>query len=314
MALTRNALLWAAQNATLQKRLPRLRFVRRAVRKFMPGENLDDGLRTATAFAERGLPTTFTELGENVHTEEQANAEVDHYLSAYDRIAEAGLDTEISVKLTHLGLDLTAGLAVRNSQRLAERAAERSNWLWIDMEGSPYVQGTVDTYRALRAGHPNVGICLQAYLHRTDRDIEDLLPLGPSIRLVKGAYREPSDVAIHGRRDIADAFARQALQAIGPIRERGGRLALATHDVDLIHRIDRDAAAAGFDRAADYEVHMLYGIRQADQFDLLSKGFRVRCLIAYGEHWYPWYMRRLAEKPSNVWFVLRNLVSRTHAS
>jgi proline dehydrogenase len=310
MALTRNALLWAAQNPTLKKRLPRLRFVRRAVRKFMPGETLDDGIRAAKAFAERGLPTTFTELGENVHTEEQANAEVEHYLAAYDRIFEAGLDTEISVKLTHLGFDLSPDLALRNMERLAQRAAERSNWLWIVMEGSPYVQGTVDAYRALRAGHPNVGICLQAYLHRTDRDIEDLLPLGPSIRLVKGAYREPPDVAVQDRRAIADAFARQAMMALGPIKERGGRLALATHDVDLIHRIDGDARKAGFDRARDYEVHMLYGIRQGDQFDLLSKGFQVRCLIAYGEHWYPWYMRRLAEKPSNVWFVLRNVFSR----
>ena len=311
MALTRNALLWAAQNPMLQRRVPRLRFVRRAVRRFMPGETLEDAMRAAKAFAERRLPTTFTELGENVRNEQEATAVVEGYLAAYDRIARAGLDTEISVKLTHLGYDLAPEIAVRNTEQLAAHAGGRNNWLWIDMEGSPYVQGTIDAYRKLRAGHPNAGICLQAYLHRTHADIEELLQLGSSIRLVKGAYREPAHVALQDRREIVEAFARQARKALGPIRERGGRLAVATHDVDLVDRIDREAKAQGFGRD-DFEVQMLYGIRQSDQFRLVSQGYRVRCLIAYGPHWYPWYMRRLAEKPSNVWFVLRNAFTRAH--
>jgi proline dehydrogenase len=313
MGLTRRALLWASQNETLRERLPRLRMVKGAVRRFMPGESLEDALGAARAFAERGLPTTITHLGENVRTLDEAEAVTEHYLGAFARIGGDGLDTEVSVKLTHLGFDVDRARTAENARRLARRAEELGNRLWIDMEASAYVEGTVAAYMALREDFPTVGLCLQAYLHRTDADLDALLPLGASVRLVKGAYREPPEVAVQRGQEIDERYERMALRSLGPIRERDGRLAVATHDTDLIGRIDREAKAVGFDRDA-YEVQMLYGIRQADQFDLLAQGFRVRSLIAYGQYWYPWYMRRLAEKPSNVLFVMRNVFSRAPSS
>ena len=184
MGLARRALLWASQSRTLRQRLPRYRFVRRAVRKFMPGETLDDALGAAKSLAARGIPTTLTQLGENVTNPEEAAVVADHYLEVLSRVAELGLDTEISVKLTHLGLDFDPELAFGNAERLAARAGELGNWLWVDMEASPSLDGTLDIYRRLRTRFDHVGVCLQAYLRRTRADMNRLLKLGASIRLV----------------------------------------------------------------------------------------------------------------------------------
>jgi proline dehydrogenase len=311
MGPARTTLLWASQNAFLRRRLPRLPFVRRAVRKFMPGESLDAALEAAGRFAGRGLPTTLTYLGENVTTEADAEAVTEHYLQVLDRIAGQGLDTEISVKLTHLGLDVGQQLAEGNLGRLITAATERKNWVWIDMEASRYVEGTLAVYRAALPASPNLGLCLQAYLFRTEEDLADLLPLTPSIRLVKGAYREPATVATTSRSEVSARFlglARRMLDERAAGRMR--RVAIATHDLPLIQEVNAFSGGPG-PSAGDYEVQMLYGIRQADQFRLVREGWKARCLIAYGPAWYPWYMRRLAEKPSNVWFVFRNLFSRS---
>ena len=176
------------------------------------------------------------------------------------------------------------------------------------MESAPYVEPTLAIYRSLREGSERVGVCIQAYLHRTPQDVADLLAAGGSIRFVKGAYHEPRDVAIHDARRIREAFQKLAL---GFLRwGGGGRLALGTHDVELLAEIDRAAAAAGSGRD-DYEIQMLYGIRVADQRRLAREGFRVRVLISYGTHWYPWFMRRVAEHPGrNIWLAIRNLFSR----
>jgi proline dehydrogenase len=301
----RGALLWASQNQTLRTRLPRYRFVRRAVRKFMPGETVDDALDAAKAFAARGLPTTFTHLGENVTTEEEADAVARHYLDVLERVAAQGVDTEISVKLTHLGLDFDAELATANTERLAERARGLGNGVWIDMEASPYAEPTVEIYRRLRQNFANLGICLQAYLRRTPYDVETLLG-GGGIRLVKGAYREPGHLVVGGKRAVDQAYFELAGKLLLHRREGGLRVALATHDLALLERIEAAAGRSGV-RREDYEIQMLYGIRQSDQFDLLRRGYRVRSLIAYGSAWYPWYLRRLAEKPTNLLFVARNL-------
>jgi proline dehydrogenase len=310
MEPARSVLLWASQNSFLRRRLPRLPFVRRAVLKFMPGETLDAALGAARRFAARSLPTTFTYLGENVATETEADAVTRHYLEVLDRVAEAGLDTEISVKLTHLGLDAGQDLATANLQRLAQAALDRANWVWIDMEASRYVDGALETYRAALASSSDVGICLQAYLHRTDEDLSSLLALSPSIRLVKGAYREPKAVAMTDRSEVAESFHRLTLRMLHErVQGRIRRVAVATHDVDLIDRIEASAGASSLPKDG-FEIQMLYGIRQADQFRLAESGRPTRSLIAYGPAWYPWYMRRLAEKPSNVWFVARNLFAR----
>jgi proline dehydrogenase len=252
-----------------------------------------------------------------VTREAEADGVTRHYLEVLDRVAETGLDTEISVKLTHLGFDLRPDLAQANFDRLALAATERSNWAWIDMESTPYVDGTLAVYRGALGLTPNVGLCLQAYLVRTDDDLTNLVSEGvgdperaPSIRLVKGAYREPKEVALRGRSAVAESFLRISRRMLEERTEgRIRRVALATHDIDLIERVDSFASERAMAKDA-YEIQMLYGIRQADQFGFAEAGRPTRSLIAYGPAWYPWYMRRLAEKPSNVWFVARNVFSR----
>lgn len=270
----------------------------------MPGERVEDAMRAASSLADRGVSATFTALGENLSEAAQAEAVVEHYLDVYDRIAGSGLDAEVSVKLTQLGLDLGMELAGSGLERLAAKASETNNWLWVDIEASEYVGRTLDLYRAVKAGHDNVGLCLQAYLHRTPDDIENLLPLSPGLRLVKGAYKEPSSVALTAKRQIDDAYVAQGKRLIAAASD-GVRVALATHDVALLDRLQGETAA-GRD---EYEIQMLYGIRTADQLRFASEGYRMRTLIAYGEQWYPWYVRRLAERPANLWFVARNLFS-----
>jgi len=312
MGLGRDTLLWASRNPWLRRRVPRLPFVRRAVIKFMPGESLEDTLEAARRFAQRGLPTMFTYLGENVATEDEAGAVVLHYLQVLDEVARAGLDTEISVKLTHLGFDLDPDLSFRNLTRLIRAAGEKRNWVWIDMEASAYVDGTIAVYRRALEASPDVGLCLQAYLYRTAADLEALLPLSPSIRLVKGAYREPPDVAFPKKALVDQNYLRLSEQLLAERRTgQVRRLAAATHDLKLISKLAELAAREGLAPKDAYEVQMLYGIRQADQFRLARSGQPVRCLIAYGPAWYPWYMRRLAERPANVGFVIRNLFSRS---
>jgi proline dehydrogenase len=305
MGLARNAVLWAADNPWLRAHLPRYRFVRASVRRFMPGETTDEAIAAARRLAEQGLPTMFTLLGENVTNLDAVRGVVDDYRATYDRIVAEGLDTEISVKPSHLGVDLDPDAAMANLEELATVAAEHDNWLWLDMESAPYVDPTIELYRKLRAGHPNVGIALQAYLKRTADDVDALMPLDPTIRLVKGAYREPREIVFGSREVIDEAYRRLALLILsrkGPV----GRLALGTHDVNLVRQIRSDAHGR-----EGFEVHMLYGIRSADQLRMAADGYRVRTLISYGTHWYPWYMRRIGEKPiENSLLALRNLFSR----
>jgi proline dehydrogenase len=306
MGLARSAILWAADNRWLREHLPRYRFVRRSVARFMPGERLDDALAAASRLAADGLSTTITALGENVTTEAESEQILIEYLDAYASIADRGLDTEVSVKPTHLGLDLDRELASKNLVRLAERAAELGSRLWLDMESYRYVEPTVELYRDLRSAHANTGICLQAYLRRTAGDVESLLPLDPSIRLVKGAYREPADVLVGGKGAIDESYRLLALRLLES-RGETGRLVLGTHDVALVARVESDATVRGIGRDA-YEVAMLFGIRTGDQRRLAREGFAVRTLISYGDFWYPWFMRRIAEKPvENALLALRNL-------
>jgi proline dehydrogenase len=303
----RDAILWAAGNPWLRDHLPRYRFIRATVARFMPGEEMDDALAAADRLAVDGIPTTFTYLGENVETALDADEIVEHYLRLFDLIEERALDAEVSVKPTHLGLELGADGTLERLRRLAARSAELDRHLFIDMESAPYVEPTLDLYRRLHQEHENTGVCIQAYLFRTPQDVANLLAAGASIRLVKGAYRERRDIAIQERGRIRAAF--QKLTMAFLTAGGDGRLALATHDVEMLTEIERLAAAAGFERDA-YEIQMLYGIRAAEQRRLAKDGYRVRVLISYGTHWYPWFMRRLAEHPSNAWLAVRNLLSR----
>ena len=304
----RDALLLAARNRWLSEHLPRYRFVRATVARFMPGERMEDGLDAAARLAEDGIPATFTFLGEGVRSAADAEEVVQHYRQLLDLIGERGLDAEISVKPTHLGLDQDPEATLQRLRDLAKRSAVLGKHLFLDMEAAPYVEPTLAIYRQLREEFENTGVCIQAYLHRTPQDVADLLGAGGSIRLVKGAYREPRQVAIHDHRRIRATFEKLALEFLR--WSSGGRLAVGSHDMPLLTDIEQRAAAAGFDRNA-YEIQMLYGIRVADQKRLAREGFLLRVLISYGTHWYPWFMRRLAEHPGrNLWLAIRNVLAR----
>jgi proline dehydrogenase len=303
----RRVLLWMARNQWLKERLPRLRFVRKAVRRFMPGEDADAAFAAAATLAAAGQGILFTRLGENLTVIAEADEVAAHYHAILDRGASLARPIELSVKPTQLGLDIDEAACLRHLDGLAARADVVGTWLWVDMESSAYVERTLVLYERLRASRRNVGICLQAYLRRTPADIRRLLPLEPAVRLVKGAYDEPADVAWRRRPEVDGSFQAAALVLAEAARDGKARLALGTHDGDLVGRIAAFADAAGVPRDR-LEVHMLYGIRMSELRRLQKAGYPVSTLIAYGRHWYPWYMRRLAERPANVGFALRQLL------
>ena len=307
MSIARNVLLAMSTNAWLRDRATKTAFVRRSVSTFMPGERLEDAMAAAAEQHRRGVGTIFTKLGENLTRVEEAEDVTRHYLDVLDKVKSAGLRAQISVKPTQLGLDLDKALCFDNLQRIVDRAAERDNFVWIDMESSPYVDPTLDLFRRTRARSPRVGIALQAYLYRTAADVESLIPLGAAIRMVKGAYLEPPSIAYPKKTDVDENFYKLSCRLLSAeARQAGGLLHMATHDPRLVDRL-----AAFIDQhnvpSAAYEYAMLYGIQRPLQQRLVQAGRPLRVLIAYGEYWFPWYMRRLAERPANVWFVIRNI-------
>jgi proline dehydrogenase len=303
----RRVFLWAARNPWLRDRLPRMRFMRRAVRRFMPGETMESALDAAAPLEAAGIGTMYTKLGENLQSLAEADAVADHYVAVLDAIKARGLNGEISVKPTQLGLDLDEDRALAHLTRIAAHAASVGSYVWVDMEGSAYVDATIRLYERLRAVEPRTGLCVQAYLRRTAADLERLRPLDPAIRLVKGAYDEPSAIAYRDKRQVDANYLGLAVSFLKEGRGRPIRLGLGTHDVELIEQIAAQVAPAGVGRDG-FEIEMLYGIRTGEQFRLAKAGYRVQVLIAYGDAWYPWYMRRLAERPANVTFAIRSLL------
>jgi proline dehydrogenase len=303
----RRVFLWAARNPWLKEHLPRFPFMQRAVRRFMPGETLESALDAAAPLEAAGIGTMYTRLGENLTTLEEADEVTEHYLAVYDAIAARGYRGEVSVKPTQLGLDLDPDRTLAHLERLAAKAAAIDSYLWIDMEGSAYVEPTIVLYERLRAVESRTGICLQAYLKRTPSDVERLRPLDPAIRLVKGAYDEPSAIAYRDKRQVDASYMAIAVDILKTGRGRPIRLGLGTHDVALVEQIAEQVDPAGVPRDG-FEIEMLYGIRSREQYRLANAGYRVQTLIAYGEAWYPWYMRRLAERPANVAFAIRSLL------
>ena len=304
----RRILLWMASNGWLRYHIPRLGFARRAVLRFMPGEAPESALRAAADFKTDGIGVVFTRLGENITRMDEGDEVAEQYLGLIARINAEGLDGEISVKLTQLGFDLDVDRTAAHVERLADRAGVFGKTLWIDMEGSAYTEKTVALYERVKAGHPNTGLCLQAYLRRTAADIQRLLPLEPAVRLVKGAYAEPATIAYQSRQEVDANFVALSVAMLEAAHSgRRIRIALGTHDVKLIEEVTRRADALGLPRKA-FEVQMLYGIRSDEQRRLARDGYVVRDLVCYGAAWYPWYMRRLAERPANVIFALRQLL------
>jgi proline dehydrogenase len=306
MGIARNVLLAMSTNAWLRERATKTAFVRRSVSKFMPGERLEDAMAAAREQERHGIGTIFTKLGENLTRSEEAEDVTRHYLDVLDRVNTAGLRAQISVKPTQLGFDLDKELCYRNLQRLVDRAAERNNFVWIDMESSPYVDPTLDLFRRTRARSSLVGVAVQAYLYRTAADIETLIPFGSSIRLVKGAYLEPPAIAFPKKADVDENFYRLATRLLADDAQRaGGLLHIATHDPRLCARLAKFIDERRVPQSA-YEYAMLYGVQRPLQQRLVASSRPLRVLIAYGDYWFPWYMRRLAERPANVWFVVKN--------
>ena len=307
MSVMRKALLAASTNPWLRNHVTKWGFVRRSVTRFMPGERIEDALAAAKEQQQFGINTILTRLGENLTKAEEFEEVTQHYLDVMDRVAAAGLDAHISIKPTQLGLDLDRALCDRNMDRLIERAELRKNFVWIDMEGSPYVEPTLDIFKRTRAKTTRVGIAIQAYLYRTPKDVEELIPLGPAIRIVKGAYLEPPDIAYPKKSDVDEAFYTLCTRLMAPDAQKTGTLLhIATHDIPLADRLLAYIRQHNIPRAA-YEFAMLYGIQRQQQLRLAREGQRLRVLISYGEYWFPWYMRRLAERPANVWFVVRTM-------
>jgi proline dehydrogenase len=302
----RSMLLAASQNTWLRENAVKFPFVRRSVSRFMPGETLDEAVAAAQGLLQKKIGTVFTHLGENVADREEAGHVTEHYLEVLDRIHRTSLSTEISVKLTQLGLDLSPDFCFENLERIIQRENGNAT-VWVDMEASNYVDATLNIYKRALKNHSNVGICLQAYLYRTKKDLADMLPLRPSIRLVKGAYKEPASVAIPKKADVDENYFMLAAEMLrAAAAARCARAAFGTHDVALIRRLGDFVVQQGMAKSA-LEVQMLYGIQRAEQERLAQEGCRSIVLVAYGTYWYPWFVRRLAERPANVWFLLRNV-------
>jgi len=299
--MLRHAILAAANSPRIQ-RLVRRYGMRFGAARFVAGESLDEAVVTLRRLNEQGLRTNTTLLGEDVADAESAERVVDQYKEVLQRIAAEGLQTNVSLKLTHLGLLIDEELAHRNVDRLLAEAARLDNFVRIDMENSPLVEATLRIYRRLReAGHDNVGTVLQAYLYRSEQDLESLLPLRPNLRIVKGAYRERPEVAYPKKADVDAAFRRLVERSAAG----GGFTAVATHDDRLIeHALRLDVEPNRL------EIQMLYGVRPQRQLDLVRRGHRVLVATPFGPDWYPYLMRRLAERPANLLFFVRNALRR----
>jgi len=305
----RNALLRVSQSPSLRERLPRYRFARRTVARFMPGESAEEALAAAQQLERSGLHTILSHLGEHVADRAEAEAVTRHYLAVLEKIRERGLRSELSIKLTQLGFDLDPSFCLENFLRIAAQVP-RENTVWIDMEQSSYVDPILGFARSARETCPNVGVCVQAYLFRTESDLEALIAQGAAIRLVKGAYSEPPEIAFARKKDADENYFRLAQMLLGARARRSGvRAAIGTHDRRLIARIGEWAAAQGLAKDA-LEFQMLYGIQSAEGLRLARDGYCSGVFICYGAHWFPWFMRRLAERPANLLFLARNFLAR----
>lgn len=305
----RAMLLKLSQNGALQSAFSQYRFAQRAARRFIAGERLDEAIAVVHELNAKNILATLDHLGENTTTESEALAAADEYLNILDTIAATGVRSEASLKLTQMGLDISQELCLQNMRRILERARAHKNFVCIDMESSAYTDRTLDLYETLRRkGFENVGVVIQSYLKRSARDIERLIEWGARVRLCKGAYQEPPEIAFPKKHDV-DANYLKLLEKLFSLRaqEKGVYPAIATHDEKIIrwalqyvqeHKIPTDC----------FEFQMLYGIRRDLQIQLARAGYRVRVYVSYGTHWYPYFMRRLAERPANVLFLVKNLI------
>lgn len=304
MPLTRAPVLWLTERPWVRRLATEGRLGRRFALRFVAGESLDDGIRSARSLETDGVAAMLNYLGENVERPDQAAAEADAYVRSLKRIEEDGLTgVNISIKLTQLGLDISPDVVLENASRVLEVAESAGTLVMIDMESSEYVDRTLECFRALRAHTPRLGVCVQAYLRRSAEDVRELAAEGAIVRVCKGAYLEPGDVVYSTRGEVRESFARLTATLLAA----GCEVHIATHDEGLI-----DGARGFLERrgmpSSTAEFQMLYGIRRDLQRDLAREGHAVRVYVPYGRQWYPYLSRRLAERPANLWFLLSNLV------
>ncbi len=309
MPVLRSVLIALSRNKQLQDLIVRFPVSRRMARRFVAGETLEDAIRAVQALNAQGMLATLDHLGENVTSEAEARAAADEYLTALEAIFAVRANSNVSVKLTQMGLDLGDDFCYDNVTRIVRKAAELGNFVRIDMEGSPYTERTLAIYRRLRQRYSNVGIVVQAYLYRTRADVEALINEGIGhFRLCKGAYDEPATIAYRERPRVTQALNELVSLCLAEeSRAKGAYAAIASHDEAVINFTRSYAEQHGIPPSA-YEFQMLYGIRRELQTQLVQAGYRMRIYVPYGTHWYPYFMRRLAERPANLLFFLRALV------
>lgn len=302
--VTRSALLYLARQEGLKDFAVRFRPFKKMTKRFVAGEDIEEAIAAIREINKLGCTASFDHLNESVANEAETKEEVREYLNILSRIDETGIRSNVSIKLTQFGLDIDPELAYKNARAVVEEAARRGNFVRVDMEQSSVTQVTIDIFKRLRAefGLNDVGIVLQSYLRRTFADAQELLKIPARIRLCKGAYNEPPEVAFPEKKDVDENYVR----VMKLLLSSGTYHGIATHDPNMINATIRYARDEGIGKEA-FEFQMLYGVRRDLQEKLARDGYNVRVYVPYGKHWYPYFMRRLAERPANIWFVMKNM-------
>ena len=301
-------ILKMSESTAWERRISGWRSTRRVVERFMPGEHLDDAVAAAQRLNSHGMSTSLNPVGEHVHSEKDATVATDAYVEILQRIRSEGLNSNMSVKLSLLGLDVSIETAAANLTRILEIADAQGTFVRIDMESSAYVDRTLEIHAQSRNRFNGVGVVIQSYLKRSAADVDALVAQGAAVRLVKGAYKEPPEIAFAAKADVDRSFEQLTSRLLDDeARANGVRLAVATHDRKLVEKAQKLATERGIDGGLEFQ--MLYGIARELQDDTAATGSPVRIYISYGEQWYPWFMRRLAERPANLGFFLKHLVS-----
>ncbi|HEX8098272.1 MAG TPA: proline dehydrogenase family protein [Pyrinomonadaceae bacterium] len=303
--VTRNALLYLSRREGLKDFATRFRPFKKLTTRFVAGEDIEGAVAAIREINARRCTASFDHLNESVTSVEETEAEVREYRNILARIDETGIRSNVSIKLTQFGLEIDPELAYRNARAVVREAAGRGNFVRVDMEASNVTQATLDIFKRLRSefGLNDVGIVLQAYLRRTVGDAEEMLKIPARIRICKGAYNEPPEVAFPDKKDVDENYVR----VMKMLLKSGVYHGIATHDPKMIDATIAFAEREGIGKEA-FEFQMLYGVRRDLQEQLARDGYNMRVYVPYGKHWYPYFMRRLAERPANIWFVMKNML------
>jgi proline dehydrogenase len=302
-AIMKSALLYLSTSEGFKNFLTKFKSFNSVTHRFVAGEEILEAVEAIKQLNAKQISATFDHLGESISSEAETREEVREYQRLIDSIVEYSLDSNVSVKLTQLGLDIDKELCYHNTHAIVEAAKQNQNFVRIDMEDSTKTDATFEIFKRLRSEFDNVGIVVQSYLYRTEKDIEELVELGARIRLCKGAYKEPEAVAFPDKADVDQNY----IKLMKMLLPSGIYHGIATHDPNMIDATKRFAREAGIS-PDQFEFQMLYGVRRDLQESLVKEGWRMRVYVPYGKFWYPYFMRRLAERPANVWFILKNMM------